>query len=61
MHTQAQAPSLRAELHFLLDYELALLTCNSILPHIVVEWITLLLQIREVAGYILGPETGYHD
>jgi hypothetical protein len=27
----------------------------------VVEWLTLLLRIREVSGSNLGPETGYLD
>jgi hypothetical protein len=31
------------------------------LPTVVVEWLTLLLRIREVPGSNLGPETGYSD
>jgi hypothetical protein len=30
-------------------------------PHVVVQWLTFLLRIREVPGSNLGPETGYHD
>jgi hypothetical protein len=30
-------------------------------PNVVVEWLTLLLLIREVLGTDLGPETGYPD
>jgi hypothetical protein len=29
--------------------------------NIVVEWLTLLLRVREVSASILGPETGYPD
>jgi hypothetical protein len=31
------------------------------LPNVVVEWLTLLILIREVQGLNLGPETGYPD
>jgi hypothetical protein len=31
------------------------------LPNAVVEWLTLLLRIREIPGLNLGPETGYID
>jgi hypothetical protein len=30
-------------------------------PNVVVEWLTLLLRIREVPGSNLGPDTGYPD
>jgi hypothetical protein len=30
-------------------------------PNVVVEWLTLLLRIRETPGSNLGPETGYRD
>jgi hypothetical protein len=30
-------------------------------PNVVVEWLTLLLRIREVPGTNLGSETGYPD
>jgi hypothetical protein len=32
-----------------------------VLPNVVVEWLTLLLRIREVLGSNLGPENGYLD
>jgi hypothetical protein len=31
------------------------------LPNFVVEWLTLLLRIREAPGLNLGPEIGYLD
>jgi hypothetical protein len=31
---------------------------SGILPNVVVEWLILLLRIREVPGSNLGPETG---
>jgi hypothetical protein len=30
-------------------------------PNVVVEWLTLLLRIREAPGSNLGPEIGYSD
>jgi hypothetical protein len=30
-------------------------------PNVVVEWLTLLLRIREISGSNLGPKTGYPD
>jgi hypothetical protein len=30
-------------------------------PNIVVEWLTLLLRIRDVSGSNLGPETDYSE
>jgi hypothetical protein len=33
----------------------------SKLLNVVVEWLSLLLLIREVSGSNLGPETGYPD
>jgi hypothetical protein len=30
-------------------------------PNVVVEWLTLLLRIREVQGSNLGPETVYPE
>jgi hypothetical protein len=32
---------------------------RAILPNVVVEWLTLILRIREGPGSILGPATGY--
>jgi hypothetical protein len=34
---------------------------TEIVPNVVAEWLTLLLRIREVLGFNLGPETGYLD
>jgi hypothetical protein len=34
---------------------------GHVLPNIVVEWLTLLLRIREVPGSNLGPQTGHTD
>jgi hypothetical protein len=34
---------------------------NGDLPIVVVEWLTLLLRIREVPGSNVGPETAYLD
>jgi hypothetical protein len=34
---------------------------SPIPPNIVVEWLQLLLRIREVPNSILGPETSYLD
>jgi hypothetical protein len=31
------------------------------LPNVVVQWLSLLLGIREVPGSNLGPETAYND
>jgi hypothetical protein len=31
----------------------------TLAPNVLVEWLTLLLCIREVLGSSLGPETGY--
>jgi hypothetical protein len=28
---------------------------------VAVEWLTLLLRIRDVSGSVIGPETGYPD
>jgi hypothetical protein len=33
----------------------------SIKPNVVVEWLPLLLYIREFPGSNLGPETGYSE
>jgi hypothetical protein len=33
----------------------------EIRPNVMVEWLALLLRIREVPGSNLGPETGYPD
>jgi hypothetical protein len=30
-------------------------------PNVVVEWLTLLLRIREISGSNFGPKTGYPD
>jgi hypothetical protein len=30
-------------------------------PNVVVEWVTLLLRVREVQHSNVGPETGYPD
>jgi hypothetical protein len=34
---------------------------SSVTPNMVVEWLTLLLRIREIPGSNLHPETGYRD
>jgi len=38
------------------DYKFSTFT-----PNVVIEWLTILLRIREVPGSNLGPETGYPD
>jgi hypothetical protein len=40
---------------------LDLFNLKFLLPNFVVEWLTLLLRIREVPRSNLGPETGYPD
>jgi hypothetical protein len=58
--------SLRCSLLFcvvlckLLRY-IAVLLCCYYRPDVVVKWSTLLLNIREVPGSNLGPETGYTE
>jgi hypothetical protein len=41
----------------------ALYVCiyHKCLPNVAVQWLTLLLRMREVSGSNLGPETGYPD
>jgi hypothetical protein len=34
---------------------------NMVTPNVIVEWLTILLRIREVSGSNLGPETSYPD
>jgi hypothetical protein len=34
---------------------------DSITPNIVIEWLALLLHVREVRGSNLGSKTGYRD
>jgi hypothetical protein len=34
---------------------------TNVTPNVVVEWLTLLLRIREVLGSNLGPDIGYTD
>jgi hypothetical protein len=38
-----------------------LVACLLKSPHVIVEWLTLLLHIQEVPGSYLGPETGYPE
>jgi hypothetical protein len=34
---------------------------NKLPPNVEVEWLTLLLRIREVRGSNLGPDSGYPE
>jgi hypothetical protein len=40
-----------------------IVACPSVFVcvHVVIEWLALLLRIREVPGSNLGPESGYPD
>jgi hypothetical protein len=33
----------------------------SVSPNVVVQWLTLLLRIRDLQGSYIGPKTGYPD